>query len=465
MPRPSTGQVLERRRADGTRVYALRFRAYGERRYITLGSSAEGWSRARAQEELANVMADVRRGLWQPAQVHPPPEAGGPVLEPTFHEFASEWFDHHRRSLQQSTVYAIEWRLSHVLLPFFAQHRLSEITVQEVDRYRQTQLRERDRLHELREAGKAMERRPLANTTINRTIALLAQILDVAVEYDLIDSNPARGRRRRLTANRPARAYLDSAAQMAALLAAAAELDNEARPDRKHVARRPLLATLVFAGLRIGELLELRWSDVNLASGWISVRDAKTPAGVRKVKIRPALREELASYKAGASHTGPKSFVFGTSQDQRQSSSNVRSRVLRRSIQRANERLELREATPLPTLTPHGLRRSFASLLYAIGEPPPVVMAELGHTDPGLALSIYAHAMRRDEDENDRLRALVNGHQWAPEQPSVPDLEATDRLDRGPDDAETRSASGFLETRPAGFEPATSASGGQRSIH
>jgi integrase len=152
-----------------------------------------------------------------------------------------------------------------------------------------------------------------ANTTINRTIALLAQILDVAVEYDLIDSNPARGRRRRLTANRPARAYLDSAAQMAALLAAAAELDNEARPDRRHVARRPLLATLVFAGLRIGELLELRWSDVNLASGWISVRDAKTPAGVRKVKIRPALREELASYKAGASHTGPKSFVFGTS--------------------------------------------------------------------------------------------------------------------------------------------------------
>ena len=31
---------------------------------------------------------------------------------------------------------------------------------------------------------------------------------------------------------------------------------------------------------------------------------------------------------------------------------------------------------PLPALTPHGLRRSFASLLYAIGEPPPVVMAE-----------------------------------------------------------------------------------------
>jgi hypothetical protein len=36
-------------------------------------------------------------------------------------------------------------------------------------------------------------------------------------------------------------------------------------------------------------------------------------------------------------------------------------------------------------------------------------MQELGHTHPGLALRIYAHAMRRDEDENDRLHALVEG--------------------------------------------------------
>lgn len=48
-------------------------------------------------------------------------------------------------------------------------------------------------------------------------------------------------------------------------------------------------------------------------------------------------------------------------------------------------------------------------MLYAIGETSPVVMAELGHTDPGLALSIYAQAMRRDDGDNDRLRTLVEG--------------------------------------------------------
>lgn len=43
-------------------------------------------------------------------------------------------------------------------------------------------------------------------------------------------------------------------------------------------------------------------------------------------------------------------------------------------------------------------------------------MQELGHTDPALALSIYAHAMRRDEGENERLRELLEGvqHEAAP---------------------------------------------------
>jgi hypothetical protein len=38
-----------------------------------------------------------------------------------------------------------------------------------------------------------------------------------------------------------------------------------------------------------------------------------------------------------------------------------------------------------------------------------MVMAEMGHTDPDEALSVYAQAMRREDGENDRLRALVNG--------------------------------------------------------
>lgn len=57
------GQVVERRSKSG-RTYAIRFYAYGRRRYLTLGREFEGWTRRRAEDELANVLADVRRDLW-----------------------------------------------------------------------------------------------------------------------------------------------------------------------------------------------------------------------------------------------------------------------------------------------------------------------------------------------------------------------------------------------------------------
>jgi hypothetical protein len=51
MPRPPTGAVVEKRTRRGT-SYALRFTAYGERRYQTLGTTEEGWNRAHAEDEL-----------------------------------------------------------------------------------------------------------------------------------------------------------------------------------------------------------------------------------------------------------------------------------------------------------------------------------------------------------------------------------------------------------------------------
>lgn len=62
---------------------------------------------------------------------------------------------------------------------------------------------------------------------------------------------------------------------------------------------------------------------------------------------------------------------------------------------------------------PSDLRRTFASLLFAIGEPPPYVMAQMGHTTPDLTLAIYAHQMNRRDGEPERLKALVEGVDWA----------------------------------------------------
>jgi integrase len=398
MPRPATGQVIvdERRRSA---TFGLRFRAYGRREYVTLGTAEEGWTRAKAETELQNVLADVRRGTWQPPIVE---VVQAPRAMPTFHEFASEWFERQKveggrqgKGLAGKSRHDLEWRLSNHLLPTFASRRLDQITVEDVDRYRLAKVRE----------GK------LGVTSINKTLATLAAILETAVEYELIDRNPARGRRRRLPAQPPRRSWLDRADHIAALLDAAGEVDRKARVCRGQ--RRALLATLIFAGLRIGEALSLRWRDVDLARGTITVRAAKTDAGVRIVNVVPVLRDELGAYRARLD-TAPDALVFGTAIGTRQTATNVRRRMLAKAAALADKQLAKDDAEPLPKhLTPHSLRRTFASLLFAIGETPSYVMAQMGHTTANLTLAIYARQMDRRDGEPERLRALVEGREWA----------------------------------------------------
>jgi integrase len=404
MPKPASGQVVVKETAAG-RVFALRFRAYGQRRYVTLGTAEDGWDLARARTELENVLADVRRGIW-----HAPAPATAEVgpIDPTFHVFASQWLAEIAPTLRPSTVLDYRWQLSNHLLPFFHAHRLSQISVAEVDRYRATKVSEG----------------VLSPSSINKTLTRLGQILDVADERELIVRNPmsVNRRRRKLKAPAPSRSYLDQADQIAALLEAAGQLDREARRDRG-TPRRVILATLAFAGLRIGELLALRWGDVDLAAGRLRVGASKTDAGIREVELLLALRDELASLRA-ASAPESDELVFGTTSGQQQNASNVRNRALAMSVERANELLAARGAGPLPAhLTPHSLRRTYASLMFALGRPAPVVMEQLGHTDARLTLRVYARAMRQSPEERDSLKALVEGligHQWALEPQSAP---------------------------------------------
>jgi integrase len=106
--------------------------------------------------------------------------------------------------------------------------------------------------------------------------------------------------------------------------------------------------------------------------------------------------------------------VFATGTGAKHSATNVRRRVLTPAVERANESLEARGSAPLPeALTPHSLRRTFASILVAGDEDPAYVMGLMGHTTPNLTLSLYARAMQRRDGERERLRAVVDSGNWA----------------------------------------------------
>ncbi len=381
---------MEHRGKDGRTYRSLKFRAGGKRRFLSLGAV----SRRDAERELRGVIADVERGVWKPPKpVEPVPEE---AAVPTFHAYAEEWWLRVEDQLAPKTREDYRWRLECHLIPYFGELALDEIKVANVENY-----------------IAAKRKQGLSPRTIKMTVTLLGAVLEAALDHEVIAGrNPARGRK--IRDPKAGRSYLETAAQIEALLNAAGELDAQAAKNRKHIERRASLATMVFAGLRIGELCALRWRDVDLATGWLTVAESKTPAGVRKVKIRAALRDELDAVRARRAKPSPADYVFPARSGARQDTHNVRSRVVAAAVKRASENLVAADLTPLPVgITPHSLRRTFCSLLYALGEDPGTVMDEMGHKDPALALRVYRQAMRRDGQEKAALQALVDGSHWS----------------------------------------------------
>jgi len=140
--------------------------------------------------------------------------------------------------LAERTRVDYRWRLSSHLLPYFAERMVSALTVEDVDRYRAHKVAECERITRAREQCET-KARPLSNESINKTLVLLAAVLESAVEYGYLPANPARGKRRRLKAATPSRSFLNPE-QVEALLRAAAALDTEATRARDSGRRSPL---------------------------------------------------------------------------------------------------------------------------------------------------------------------------------------------------------------------------------
>jgi integrase len=104
---------------------------------------------------------------------------------------------------------------------------------------------------------------------------------------------------------------------------------------------------------------------------------------------RPALLETLLDHKAASPFDGDDDLVFPTSKGRHDNPSNVRVRVLRPAIARANAQLALEKRPLIPAgLTPHSLRHTYCSLLIAQGEELSTVAAQMRHADLSTTLRV-----------------------------------------------------------------------------
>jgi integrase len=172
-----------------------------------------------------------------------------------------------------------------------------------------------------------------------------------------------------------------------------------------------MLVTAVATGLRQGELLGLRWSDVDLAAGSVTVRhplqwidgqptlvETKTAKSRRTIPLPQVARDalsELWSQRAAGAVSSP--FLFTGTAGQP-----LRHTVALRALEAA-----LRDAG-LPRVTFHALRHTAASLLLAQGVHPRVVMELLGHSTIALTMNTYSHVIPALEREAaERMDALL----------------------------------------------------------
>jgi integrase len=133
---------------------------------------------------------------------------------------------------------------------------------------------------------------------------------------------------------------------------------------RNDIPRHAVLGTLVLGGPRVKELCWFDGHHVDLPGRRLRVPriGTKSVAGVRMVPMLPGLHELLLEHRADRPY-GAQEPVFPTRNGTRNTANNVLSRIVAPVREEANRLLAEREQEPIEHLTPHTLRRTFASIL------------------------------------------------------------------------------------------------------
>jgi integrase len=298
----------------------------------------------------------------------------------TLNAYLDEWLALQRTRIEPTTWANYRLMARYYLRPFLGERRLSELTVRDLDRHYVALLDHGGR------RGQGLSRR-----TIAYAHAILHKALADGVDAGLLEDNvAARATVPRIDPRRdamPRQVHTWDRAQVRRFLQQSA---GHELADLWRVA----LGT----GMRRGELLGLRWEDVDLTvpslqvattltrvDGAFRLKETKTRR-VRRLHLDDDTAEVLARQPRRTG--GPYPLVFTRDDGQ----------PLVPEVVTDRWRCQW-PALDLPRIRLHDLRHTHATLLLAAGVPIKVVSERLGHTTIALTMDIYAHvlpAMDRD---------------------------------------------------------------------
>jgi len=281
----------------------------------------------------------------------------------TLDKFVSEyWKSGALLALKPGSIRYYQFQLNKHILPALGSCRLCDVNRSQIQSF----------LLNRKRAGYSC-------STLHGIRTTLAKVLGVAVELGYFDRNPAHNIRIGGREAAKERRCL-TLGQVQALLAALP------KPCRT------VVFVALLTGMRIGEILALRWKRLDMSTGAIEVVETfsdgrfgppKTRSSHRVIPMSSLVREVFLAHHTASSRTAPDDLVFCTMTGTPLSPKNLYNRVLAPTC----------DALQLPRVSWHSFRHNNATLLGEVGESLKTAQAILGHSDLETTLNTYMHAI------------------------------------------------------------------------
>lgn len=334
-----------------------------------------------AKQAERNLLLDVEEnGL--------PSNQSDGFRDPTFEELASLWLENYKTTVKPSTFENVQSKIKKMTEEHFKEMKLKKITVT----YCQKVVIELSKTYVL----------------YNHYLSVINRIFKYAVLMDIINSNPfdkvikPKSRQTQRKGNFLTKEELKEFLK----LAQTATLSYFF----------PLVHLMSYTGLRQGEALALKWSDIDFENKKITVsktavrikekqtlQTPKTKNSKRVISIDPTTLSILKSWKKdqikiyfknGKHFKGEENFIFTNKWGDWVHIHNF-IRYFKRFI--ADHKLK--------PITPHGLRHTHASLLFSAGVEPKNISDRLGHSTVQITLDLYTHIT--EEQRTDTVDKLL----------------------------------------------------------
>jgi integrase len=322
--------VFRRRYPDGrlSKDWYINYRIHGKQYKRRIGSNKKLAEQVLMDIELKQAKGKFL-GVYEQKKIR-------------FADFAEEYLEFAKSTKAQSTYMGNVREMQRLLRAFDVY--LSKLITAPIEKY------------------KVQHSQEVKAGTVNRELALLKHMLTKAVDWGYLKQNPTKAVK--LLKEPPGRLRYLEAEEIERLL--------DACDDPQTPYLRPIVIVALHTGMRLGEILGLRWGDLDLRHRLISI--TKTKNNERKtIPINEALYEELTKLPRHMTSPYLLGHLDGT-------------RILRidRSFHSALKR------AGIEGFRFHDLRHTFASHLAMRGVPLETIGALLGHKDPKMTRR-YAH--------------------------------------------------------------------------